>query len=107
MELRFLPEVEEDVMAGYDWYEDKALGLGEEFLRMFYAQARGLLNNPLMFPKVSGDFRRCLLRRFPYAVYFFIEDDHLIVVGLFHSARNPNTIHTNLRERGEGQNQES
>ena len=26
--LRFLPEVEEDVIAGYAWYEDKAPGLG-------------------------------------------------------------------------------
>lgn len=101
MELRFLPEVEEDVMAGYVWYEDKALGLGEEFLRMFYAQARGIPNNPLMFPKVYGDFRRRLLRRFPYAVYFFIEEEHIIVAGLFHSARDPETIRTTLRDRDE------
>ena len=31
--LRFLPDVEEDVMAGYAWYEEKATGLGEDFLR--------------------------------------------------------------------------
>lgn len=30
--LRFLPDVEEDVMAGYTWYEEKVLGLGEDFL---------------------------------------------------------------------------
>lgn len=36
--LRFLPEVEEDVIAGYAWYEEKAPGLGEEFLRMAYAR---------------------------------------------------------------------
>jgi hypothetical protein len=35
--IRFLPEVEEDIIAGYAWYEKKASGLGEEFLRMFYA----------------------------------------------------------------------
>jgi hypothetical protein len=35
--LRFLPEVEEDVMAGYAWYEENAQGLGEEFLRLIYA----------------------------------------------------------------------
>jgi len=29
--LRFLPEVEDDVISGYSWYEDKARGLGEEF----------------------------------------------------------------------------
>jgi hypothetical protein len=27
--LRFLPEVEEDVIGGYVWYEAKSLGLGE------------------------------------------------------------------------------
>jgi hypothetical protein len=34
--LRFLPEVEEDVIAGYVWYEEKSKGLGEDFLRIFY-----------------------------------------------------------------------
>jgi len=33
--LQILPEVEEDVMAGYLWYEEKVPGLGDEFLRMF------------------------------------------------------------------------
>lgn len=36
-DLRFLPEVEEDVIAEYAWYEGKASGLGDEFLRAFYA----------------------------------------------------------------------
>jgi len=31
-DLRFLPEVEEDVIAGYSWYEEKARGLGDEFI---------------------------------------------------------------------------
>ncbi|HHT9107168.1 MAG TPA: hypothetical protein ACFYEF_05425 [Candidatus Wunengus sp. YC63] len=35
--LRFLPEVEDDVIRGYAWYEAKSSGLGEEYLRMFYA----------------------------------------------------------------------
>jgi hypothetical protein len=37
--LRFLPEIEEDVINGYVWYETKSRGLGEDFLRMFYACA--------------------------------------------------------------------
>lgn len=37
--LQFLPEVEEDVFNGYVWYETKSRGLGEDFLRMFYASA--------------------------------------------------------------------
>ncbi len=32
--LHFLPEVEEDVIAGYLWYEGKSSGLGEDFLAL-------------------------------------------------------------------------
>lgn len=60
--LRFLPEVKEDVLAGYAWYEKKAPGLGEEFLRIFYAFAGEVLRNPLLYPKVYQEFRRHLLR---------------------------------------------
>jgi hypothetical protein len=63
--LRFFPEVEEDVIAGFTWYEDKAPGLGEEFLRMFYACADEIPWNPLLYSKVYREFRRHLLRRFP------------------------------------------
>jgi hypothetical protein len=50
--LIFLPEVEEDVIASYAWYEGKSPGLGEEFLRIFYAFASELPRNPLLCPKV-------------------------------------------------------
>ena len=46
--LRFLPAVENDALAGYTWYEEKAPGLGEEFLRMFYACAREFLTNRIV-----------------------------------------------------------
>lgn len=81
--LRFLPEVEEDIINGYVWYETKAEGLGEEFFRMFYACANEILWNPLLFTKVHQDFRRRLLRRFPYAVYFTAEKDQIIFLGSF------------------------
>lgn len=99
--LRFLPEVEEDLISGYVWYESKSRGLGEDFLRMFYAYANEIVWNPLRFPKVYKDFRRRLLRRFPYAIYFEIENDQIIVFGLFHCARNPQTINAELKKREE------
>ena len=44
--------VEEDVIAGYLWYEEKARGLGEEFLRMFDACANELPRDALLYQKV-------------------------------------------------------
>jgi len=99
--LRFLPEVEEDVISGYAWYESKAPGLGEEFLRMFYACATELPRNPLLFQKIYGNFRRRLLRRFPYAIYFIVKDKDIIVFALFHCARDPRTIKNKLSKRND------
>jgi hypothetical protein len=97
--LRFLPDVEEDAIGGYGWYETKAPGLGEEFLRMFYACAGDLSRNSLMYRKVYGEFRRCLLRRFPFALYFVVKDEQVIVTGLFHCARDPRFVGMELRGR--------
>jgi toxin ParE1/3/4 len=99
--LRLLPEVEEDVIGGYAWYESKSPGLGEEFIRMFFACVGEIPKNPLLYQKVHSEFRRRLLRRFPYAIYFMMREDQMIVVGLFHCARDPRTIRMKLRDREE------
>ena len=99
--LRFLSEVEDDAIVGYLWYETKSLGLGDEFLRMFYACADDIRRNPLLFQKAHKEFRRCLLRRFPYAIYFIMSDDQIIVTGLFHCARDPRAVESELRNRKE------
>jgi len=97
--IRFLPDVEEDAIGGYSWYEAKSPGLGEEFLRVFYACAGEIPRNPLLYPKVHGEFRRRLLRRFPYAIYFTIMGDRVVIIGLFHCARDPRTVRRRLKDR--------
>jgi plasmid stabilization system protein ParE len=97
--LRFLPEVETDVQNGRLWYEEKSPGLGEDFLRVFYACSEELARNPMIHAKVHREFRRRLLRRFPYAIYCRIEDDRVVVFGLFHCARDPRKLRRELGER--------
>src|SRR3990172_3164433 len=70
--LRFLPEVEEDIIGGYVWYETKSPGLGEDFFRMFYAGASEILWNPLLCPKVYEEFRPVLLGIFLTPFYKFL-----------------------------------
>lgn len=88
--LRFLPDVAEDMTAGYFGYEDKTMGLGEEFLRMAYACSNEILQYPRSHAPVYGEFRRRLLRRFLYGIYYMIKEHEVIVFGLFHCARPPN-----------------
>jgi plasmid stabilization system protein ParE len=97
--LRFRPEVNSDAINAYHWYEEKSSGLGDEFLRIFYASAIELIRNPLLYKKTYKDFRRKLLRRFPYAIYYSIEENIIIIFGLFHTARSPLNLEKILKDR--------
>jgi len=97
--LSIAPEVEEDIVAVYCWYEDASIGLGEEFLGMFYTGTRSIQKNPFQCNVIFNDFRRFLLSRFPYALYYLIAGESIIVYGVFHCARNPVFIQDSLDGR--------
>ena len=68
--LRFLPEVEEDIISGYVWYETKARGLGEEFLRIFYASASEISWNPLLYSqRCKAEREKCQVNLLSCAGY--------------------------------------
>jgi plasmid stabilization system protein ParE len=48
-----------------------------------------IAEHPLRYPVVRRNTRRALLRRFPYAMYFRIYDDVIVVVACMHGRRNP------------------
>jgi len=52
---------------------------------------RRLRVSPLQFPSVSADVRRALLQTFPYAVYFRVSDDAVVVFAVLHLSRDPRT----------------
>jgi len=96
--LIFKPEVEDDLVDVYRWYEEKSTGLGEEFLRLFYVKVNEIVRRPGSYMSI-GIFRRSLMRRFPYSIYFVIEDDVILVPGVFHTSRNPDFIKSSAENR--------
>lgn len=98
-ELRIRPELLDDVAKAFTWYENAASGLGQEFLRSYFAALAVLTRQPTIFRKVHRDFRRVLLARFPYAIYFRLESKYVVAFLLTHGSRDPASIRTALRER--------
>jgi toxin ParE1/3/4 len=97
--LRFLSETEEDILSGYIWYEEKVKGLGEEFERVVYSCTAEIVRNPFIYPKVEGELRRCLVKKFPYSIYFLIEEDAILICGFFHCARDPERLMQQMQDR--------
>ncbi len=88
-ELRFHPDVGDEVAESYEWYEDRLTGLGEEFLAALEACYARLVTGPAKHQIIEGDIRHSRLRRFPFAVYYRIVGDAIEVVAVHHDKRDP------------------
>jgi plasmid stabilization system protein ParE len=88
-ELILAPEAVQDVAEGYAWYEDRRLGLGEDFLSCVEACLQSICRSPEMRSIVHEGYRRGLVRRFPYAVFYEYSDGTVTVYGVFHTSRDP------------------
>ena len=83
------PLADLDVEAAFQWYENEDPGLGNEFLaelRNIYGQ---IVEGPMEFQYLRSGIRRALLHRFPYGVFFSLEDDLIVVIGVLHASRDP------------------
>jgi plasmid stabilization system protein ParE len=70
---------EADIASAFVWYEDKGINLGVDFIRCVDAVVAGLHRMPLRFPKRFGEFRLALVPRFPYGVYFIVNEPEAFV----------------------------
>jgi hypothetical protein len=86
-----LPEAKADVADAYLWYEEQSLGLGMEFLRCVEIALLAIQRAPLICPTVHESYRRSLVRRFPFAIFFELEPDRnrCVVYSVFHCSQDP------------------
>ncbi|HHC25007.1 MAG TPA: type II toxin-antitoxin system RelE/ParE family toxin [Desulfobacterales bacterium] len=67
-ELRFHPDIYQEIKEAYDWYELGSAGLGEDFLEELERAYSLIQRFPDMWPVMEKNIRRYLLKRFPYCV---------------------------------------
>lgn len=83
------PQAETELLDARDWYEEQRPGLGGAFaVEVDRALAR-IVQAPLAYPRVQGETRRALVRRFPYAIYFHAMSNEVVVLAVIHGRRDP------------------
>ena len=85
----WLPEAVAELKQAYVWYNDKRPELGERFARAAETAVDSIAQNPLQFPVVYRGRRRAGVWRFPYGIFFEIQDHQILVIACFHAKRSP------------------
>jgi toxin ParE1/3/4 len=91
MKPRFLfrPEALAEVREAWEWYAAQSPGLELEFARAIDATIAAVGRFPEGYPIVEDDLRRAVMRRFPYQLVYFRQDDMIVVVACWHFKRRP------------------
>jgi putative addiction module component (TIGR02574 family) len=64
-------------------------GLGAEFVRCVDSCVELIRRHPEMGPVIHRQVRRAVIRRFPYSIMYLIDADVVVVIAIFHTARDP------------------
>lgn len=91
MKIKLLSSARNDLRKSRLFYERQSEGLGEYFLNSIFADIDSLI----LFAGIHNkkyDFFRMLSKRFPYAIYYSIESDNIIVHRILDLRKNPATI---------------
>ena len=85
----WITEADADLKAALAWYEDIRAELGVRFALAVEAAVEALAQNPMRFPVVYKTRRRAGVRRFPYGIFFEVEEHRIVVIACFHGRRDP------------------
>ena len=83
------PEAQADLAETQKWYEDRTAGLGRQFVEAGDDALASIIRNPLAYPVIRNVVRRTLTKRFPYGVFFLVEDETVVILAILHQARDP------------------
>jgi toxin ParE1/3/4 len=88
---RFLvaAEARSDIAEAVGWLRDRSPELPPRFRIAVDETFAAIADRAEMFPVVHREIRRALLRHFPYSVFYFVQDELILVLGVVHQARHP------------------
>jgi plasmid stabilization system protein ParE len=85
--LRRAAQAEFDAAA--DWYESRKPGLSLRFVAAVRQVLDTISNQPDRYPEVWPGVREAPVSGWPSCVYYQVHPDHIMVLAVFHTARDP------------------
>ena len=96
-DIRILPAVLQEIAEAAAWYDDDGYtGLGDRFIATYLPTIQ---QNGDIYQTSYQEFRKILIKPFPYFVFFRLHDGAWIISLVIHAARRPSRARRILRNR--------
>jgi len=92
MILRYTDRSKNDVKLAFAWYEKQRRDLGFEFLDSVEMSLNNILTFPEMYSICYSNFRRCVIRRFPFSIFYTTEGEEIVIHSVFDNRQDPKKL---------------
>ena len=89
MKLSYTDRAKDDLELAFSWYERQRRGLGFEFLDCVEIAVKSILENPEIYRIHYSIFKGCVIRRFPFSVFYTVEHREIVVHSVFDNRQDP------------------
>ena len=97
MKIKILSSASQDLMNGFRFYEKQSDGIGIYFLDSIFSDIDSLIINAGIHPKYFDNYYRLLSKRFPFAIYYRIENKTVLVYAVLDCRKDPAWIRKQLK----------
>ena len=101
MKYSFHPEARAEFKEATIYYSEKSRSLASAYYIEVENAIEKIVENPYLFRVIDEDVRRCLTKRFPYAILYTIEDNYILILAVMHCSREPSYWKHRLPFRGD------
>lgn len=99
MTYSFHPEALVEFKKAALYYSEKSYSLGLAFYSEVEYAIEKIIETPLLYRVIDEDVRRCLTKRFPYAILYSIEDHYILILAVMHCSRKSSYWKSRLGEK--------
>ena len=89
MKARFIAPADLELDEAVRYYDHQLPGLGYRFFQETAAAIERVLFMPEAWPRVGERTRRCMLKGFPYALLYVLEENEILITAVAHLHRDP------------------
>ncbi len=96
MTIEILDLARDDLIAGFEFYEEREEGVGSHFLECLYRDLDALKITGGTHRKAHRAFHRALSKVFPFAIYYTLDQDIVRIRAVVDCRRDPLWIEGHL-----------
>jgi plasmid stabilization system protein ParE len=98
MRIRFLAAARKEFFEAVSHYDSKEPSLGDEFADEVWDTISRIASHPSAWQQLSSRTRRCLTRRFPYAVIYRAQANSILIIAVMHQKQHPDSWRGRVNE---------